>query len=158
MDRISALHAAPAVGLTVDAAARDAFRRLIDACADGVEGHRKAAELVDDAVAKSLFELWANERTDFLVQLQNVAVRFGATEEDPGTATAAAHRGWMSLANVFGDDGAVIEAAATGEKAAVDSYEAALATDLPDYARPVVISQYEQVRAILERLENWETV
>lgn len=158
MDRISALHAAAAADLVVDVEARNAFRSLIDTVADGVEGHRKAAELVEDPVAKSLFELWGNERADFLVQLQNVAVRFGATEEDPGTVTAAVHRGWMSLTNVLSDDESIISAAATGEQAAVAAYEAALETDLPDYARPVVVSQHEQVRDILDRLENWEAV
>lgn len=143
----------------VDAQARQGVNRLIDIIADGVEGHRKSAELVEDQVAQSLFQLWSRERAEFLAALQNIASGFGAAEDDPGSTAGTLHRAWMTAANaVTGDDESVIEAAANGEQAALDAYEEALETDLPDEARKVIQSQYEQVRDIHERLSNWEAV
>lgn len=143
----------------VDTEARDAVNHLIDIVADGVEGHRKSAELVEDQVAQSLFQLWSRERTEFLGALQNIASRFDANEDDPGTTTGTLHRAWMTAANaITGDDESVIEAAVNGEQAALDAYEAALDTDLPDEVRTVIQNQYEQVRDIHERLSNWEFV
>ena len=46
--------------------ARDAVNRLIDIVATGIEGHRRSAELVEEPVARSLFQLWSRERTRFL--------------------------------------------------------------------------------------------
>lgn len=143
----------------VSAEARQSVNRLIDIVADGVEGHRKSADLVEDEVAQSLFQLWSRERAEFLVALQNVASSFGAQEDDPGSAIGTVHRAWMTAANaVTGDDESVIEAAINGEQAALEAYEEALDTALPDEARPVIQSQYEQVKKIHERLTNWEAV
>ncbi len=158
MDRMTG--APPAVPApAVDPSARGAVRNLIDHVSDGVEGLAKSAELVEDEVAQALFELWSNERKEFLAELHNLAVDFGADEEDPGTARGAVHRAWMTAKNaITGDDEAVIESAINGEEAAMEAYEAALSTGLPDDARTVIQRQYDQVREIHERLTKWGAV
>ncbi len=139
--------------------ARNALTTLINLVADGVEGLAKSAELVEDDVARSLFELWSNERQQFLADLHNIAARFSADDEDPGTVGGAVHRAWMTAKSaVTGDDEAVIEAAERAEQTAIDAYEEALGTDLPDYARPVIQQQLGQIRSIHDRLVNWDAV
>lgn len=139
--------------------AHNALTTLINLVADGVEGLAKSAELVEDDVARSLFELWSNERQQFLADLHNIAARFSADDEDPGTVGGAVHRAWMTAKSaVTGDDEAVIEAAERAEQTAIDAYEEALGTDLPDYARPVIQQQLGQIRSIHDRLVNWDAV
>ncbi len=139
--------------------ARDALTAVVNLVQDGVEGLAKSAELVEDTVAQALFQGWSDERREFLADLHNIAARFTADDGDPGTAGGAVHRAWMTAKSaVTGDDEAVIEAAIGGEQTAIEAYEKALATDLPDYARPVIQQQLEQIRSIHDRLVNWDAV
>ncbi|MBT8249150.1 MAG: PA2169 family four-helix-bundle protein [Acidimicrobiia bacterium] len=147
----------PEGSISLDASS--ALTTLINLVSDGVEGLAKSAELVEDDVARSLFELWSSERRQFLADLHNIAARFSADDEEPGTVGGAVHRAWMTAKSaVTGDDEAVIEAAVRGEQTAIDAYEDALGTDLPDYARPVIQQQLEQIRSIHDRLTNWDAV
>lgn len=136
----------------------DAIEKLINLCADGVEGHKRSAALVEDTVAKSLFELWSRERADFLTALTNLGARHGAEVDEPGTAAGSAHRVWLSAIEKVSGDDAVIGAAENGEGVALEAYESALELDLPADVRKVVQQQYEQIRDIRDRLANWSTV
>lgn len=136
----------------------DALERLIDICADGVEGHERSASSVEDEVAQPLFEAWGAERAEFLAALQEVAAPYGVTVEEPGTVTGTVHRAWIATLDSIAGDDAVISAAARGEKVAMETYEEVLEGDLPNDVRTVVQQQYEQIREIHERLENWDTV
>ncbi len=137
----------------VDNDVEEALSTVIDLVSDGVEGLTKCAELVEDTVAQSLFRLWANERRSFLADLHNIAARFSGNDGDPGTTRATLHRTWMTVKNmVTGDDESVFESASRGERAAIDAYEDALATDLPDDVRPILQNQLDEIRSIHDRL------
>lgn len=142
----------------VDPDLPDTLERLINICADGVEGYKRSASLVDDDVAKALFEGWATERTEFLAELQEMAAPRGVTVDEPGTTAGAVHRAWIATLDTVAGNDAVVSAAARGEKVAVETYEEALEEDLPADVRTVVQKQYEQIRSAQERLDNWDTV
>ncbi|MBT8202346.1 MAG: PA2169 family four-helix-bundle protein [Acidimicrobiia bacterium] len=141
-----------------DARTREALESLIDIAADGVEGHKRSAELVEDAVAKPLFELWSRQRADFLATLQQFGAEYDVTTGDPGTGSGTVHRAWLTTLEAVAGDDAVIGAAATGESVAIATYESALENDLPSELRTVVQEQYNSIREIHERLENWDAV
>ncbi len=142
---------------TVDPRIEDTLGRLINLCADGVEGHKRSAALVEDQVAKQLFEGWARERAEFLSGLQELGARHAVGEEEPGTTAGAVHRAWTTVIETISGDSAVIDAAATGEGVAMEAYEEALEIGLPAEVRKVVQHQYEQISEIRQRLINWET-
>ena len=148
----------PAGTTANDAQVADTLKSLIDIVADGVQGHERSAELVDDEVAKPLFELWSRQRADFLAALQQFASQHGIAVDDPGTGSGTVHRAWLTTLETVAGDNAVIDAAATGEGVAVATYETALEQNLPTELRTVVQDQYDTIREIHERLENWDAV
>lgn len=136
----------------------ETLESLIDIVADGVKGHERSAELVEDEVAKPLFELWSRQRAEFLAALQDFGARYGAATGEPGTGSGTVHRAWLTALEAVAGDKAVIDAAATGEGVAVATYETALEAELPEELRTVVQQQYDAIREIHERLENWDAV
>jgi uncharacterized protein (TIGR02284 family) len=71
---------------------------LIETLKDGQEGFRQAAEAVEDAELKTLFNECSLQRARFAGELQSEAVTLGENKpEDSGSAAGALHRSWINL-------------------------------------------------------------
>ncbi|HEU4697917.1 MAG TPA: PA2169 family four-helix-bundle protein [Gemmatimonadales bacterium] len=124
------------------------LNNLLETCRDGEQGFRTAADGVDDANLKRLFQSYAQQRAEFVAELQREVQRLGGDPADHGHAAAAAHRGWINIKSaVTGkDDHAVLAEAERGEDYAVKAYRQALDSGLSPELRMIVERQYMQVK------------
>ena len=98
------------------------------------------------------------QRARFAAELQREVRRLGGEPEETGSTAAVLHRGWMSIKSaVTGEDeGAVISECERGEDSAVDAYEEALKTDLPNDVKEIVSRQFSQVKEAHDRIRSLE--
>jgi uncharacterized protein (TIGR02284 family) len=95
---------------------------------DGERGYAAAAGDVRDAKLKMLFQAWSSDRSDWIVALQRAIGAMGAFAENEGSAGGLGHRGWMAIRHaVETGDRAILEECERGDKAAVTTYDFALA-------------------------------
>ncbi|MGH7324259.1 MAG: ferritin-like domain-containing protein [Candidatus Rokuibacteriota bacterium] len=136
------------------------LNNLVETCRDGQEGFRTAAEHVKDPQLKQLFMTYAQQRAQFITELQGEIRRLGDDPDRSGSVAGALHRGWMNIRSAVsgGDDRAIVAEAERGEDAAKTAYEDALQRGLPTAARGLVEQQYarvteahDRVRALRER-------
>src|SRR5436305_26090 len=116
---------------------------LIETCKDGEAGYHWAADGVEDAELKSLFNRYAQQRAQFASELRSEVRHLGGDPEDSGSTGGALHRGWINVKSaVTGKDReAIISECERGEDAAVESYEEALKESLPGEAQMLVDRQ-----------------
>jgi uncharacterized protein (TIGR02284 family) len=131
---------------------------LIQTCRDGEEGFRTAAGGVDDANLKRLFASYAQQRAEFIHELQREVRQLGGDPEERGHAAGAVHRGWINIkAAVTGkDEGAVISECERGEDVAKRNYQHALEQTLPSDVRLVIERQYMQVKDAHDHVRSLE--
>lgn len=125
---------------------------LVKVLIDGRKGFAKAADLLSDNGHTDLAEtmrLYSEQRQRFVAELREAASGYVTIDDEDGSAGAGVHRAWMSLADtVTGDDPhAVLAVAEQGEDHAKETYEEALADDLPSDVRTVVTRQAADVAA-----------
>lgn len=132
---------------TVDAKTSGAVNQLIERYIDGEKGFFEASEQVNDAGLKAAFLRKSGQRKKFREDLQGKLAALGKNYETKGSTAAAAHRAWIDTKAVVtkGDDVAVLNAARTGEEAAVKTYKDLLGAGLPEDLRKTVQDQYEDV-------------
>lgn len=125
-----------------------ALNELIETCRDGQEGFRVAAEGVKNAELRESFHGYALQRAAFVGALQDEVRRLGGEPEQTGSLVATLHRGWMGLRAALegGDDRAVVAECERGEGVALESYRAALDTDMPADVRAMVERQFAELR------------
>ncbi len=138
-----------------------ALTGLLNINRTSVKGYQEAAEAVQNPQLKAQLSQFSQQRAGFVSVLEQHAQQYGiaadatATAESLATdAAAALHRGWLDVKSLLTghDDSSVLEAAKTGEAAALKAYETALATSgLPAGAQGVLQQQHGQ---ILEA-KNW---
>ncbi|MGG5259188.1 ferritin-like domain-containing protein [Phycicoccus avicenniae] len=133
-------------------------KELVETLRDGEKGFASAAEKLRDGenpeVATMLQRL-SDQRAGFAREIVELGHDYGDDVDESGTATAALHRGWLSLKDALtGDDASgVLGAAATGEDHAVSEYEKALEADLSDGFRTVVQRQHAAVLAARDEVK-----
>jgi uncharacterized protein (TIGR02284 family) len=127
---------------------------LIETCKDGEEGFRTCAEDIKRADMKPLFERAARRCGEAARELQVLVTAYGGKAELSGSFAGSAHRRWVDIKSaIMGkDDAAVLAECERGEDVAKESYQKALAKDLPADVRTVVERQYRGV------LEHHDTV
>lgn len=132
---------------TVDAKTSGAVNQLIERYIDGEKGYFEASEQVNDAGLKAAFLQKSGQRKKFREDLQEKLAGLGNKYETNGSVAAAAHRAWIDTKAVVtkGDDVAVLNAARTGEEAAVKTYKDLIGSGLPEDLRKTVQEQYEDV-------------
>lgn len=138
-----------------------ALTDLLNLNRTSTKGYQEAAEEVKNPELKSQLSQYSQQRASFVSDLERYARQYGIDASGSNTveslatdAAAAVHRGWINIKSaVTGqDDSAVLEAAETGEAAALKGYETALsATDLPADVQSVLQKQHGEV---LEA-KNW---
>ena len=125
-----------------------------------VKGYQEAAEEVKSADLKAKLSQYSQQRAGFVADLEGFAQQYGLDTKDNtaesvvAEAAAAAHRGWINIKSAITgqDDSSVLEAAETGEAAALKTYETVLSSnDVPAGAKTVFQQQHD---AILQA-KNW---
>jgi uncharacterized protein (TIGR02284 family) len=134
-----------------------ALNRLVEACTDAEKGYANAAANVRDPAMKSLFLRRAQQRMDFVVELQRTITTLGAGPENEGTIRGTLHRGATEarLALEGRSDRIVLEECIRGEKNARDVYEKALVATAADaHLRSLVTHQLGFVNEAISDLER----
>ena len=121
---------------------------LIENCKDGEYGFRTCAEHATSSDLKSVFSQRASECQQGAQELQALVTRFGGTPDTSGSASGAAHRGWVAVRAAVStdDDQAMLNECERGEDIALNRYRKALDQDLPAEVEQVVRRQYDGAR------------
>jgi uncharacterized protein (TIGR02284 family) len=123
------------------------LNNLIETLKDGEKGFQSAGAEVKDPGLKATFEQFAQQRARFARELQSQVATLGGKAETTGSATAAAHRGWINIKSALGGgEKSILNEAERGEDAAVKSYEKAINEPLPEYVAGVVRRQFAEVK------------
>ena len=131
-----------------DAEVISTLNTLIETCRDGQQGFQTAAEGVQGSELRELFRRYALQRAGFAGELQDEVRRLGSDPEGSGSLVASLHRGWMGLRAALegNDDHAVVAECERGEGVALETYRAALGTDMPASVRSTVERQFAEIK------------
>jgi len=121
---------------------------LIETSRDGEEGFRQCAETVKNPNLKPFFEQKAERCREAVTQLTQIVREMGGTPETGSSTSGTMHRFWVSLrSSITGmNDHAILDECERGEDVAKQSYEKALAQDLPGDVKRVIERQYAEVK------------
>ena len=137
---------------------KEVTKELMETLEDGRLGYEKSVERLADEhpTIASRLGAAAKQRSEMYEELQTIASAYGDDLEESGTVAAKVHRGWLALKDALTGDSAeaVLHAAMTGEKHAIEQYEEALSEDLSPEFRPVIQRQLVKIRAALSELES----
>jgi uncharacterized protein (TIGR02284 family) len=134
------------------------LNRLIETCRDSQEGFRMAAERMENAELKTLFNLYGQQRAQFAAELQAEVRRLGGDPEEAGSLAGALHHGWINIKSMVtgADEAAIISECERGEDLAVKNYQEALRGELPNVIRELVEGQVRQVKEAHRRIRGLE--
>ena len=127
------------------------LNKLIEACKDGQEGFRLAAEAItDDEDLKSFLFSCSLQRSKFAGELQNELIGLGESgPTETSSVTSALHRGWINLKTAItgNDNHAILAECERGEDSAVAAYRKAVDSGLSDPLLQIVETQLQEVVA-----------
>jgi len=128
---------------------------LIETCKDGQNGFKEAAEGVERSDLKSLFYEFAQQRAQFVGELQSLVRTIGGDPENSGSTLAAIHRGWINIKSVVTgkDEHAILNECERGEDSAKNAYKSALESGLPANVLDTVQTQYTSVQSAHDRVK-----
>jgi uncharacterized protein (TIGR02284 family) len=131
---------------------------LIETSRDGEQGFRTAAEGITDPQVRTTFQHYAQQRAQFVRELQQAVSKLGGSAENSGSMSGSMHRGWMKIKEaVTGkDDHAIIAEAERGEDVAKAAFDGALREDLPRDILALVERMAAQVREAHDRVRALE--
>ena len=129
---------------------------LAETCADGAEGFKQAADGLQSPKVKEIFRNYSQQRERFATELRSEVERLGGSPATGGSASGAAHRGWINIKSaVTGrNDDAIIAEAERGEDVAVEAYQKALKADVPLDVQSKIQQQYGQVKAAHDQVRD----
>lgn len=136
------------------------LNNLIQTCKDGQEGFTEAAQGVTSSDLKDLFMRFAQQRAQFVGELQDEVRKLGGDPETSGSIAASLHRGWIDIKSVVTgkDEGAILSECERGEDVAVQSYQNALKAALPSDANSVIERQYMQIKEAHDRIKGLRNI
>jgi uncharacterized protein (TIGR02284 family) len=133
----------------------DVLNKLVITSEDGEKGFAEAADLATDPKLKLLFGECARECHQAAKELQAEITATGAKAPDHGSATGAAHRGWIKLKSTVADTNiALLEEVERGEDHAKAAYTAALKARLPAKLKSLVEKQQAGVLRNHDRIRD----
>jgi len=132
------------------------LNNLIEICRKGQAEFRKAADSVQNSEFRRLFNIFHQQRTQFITELQTELNRLGgesesAVETKPSNTipfVSAAARKTM----VNRDEASVVADCQSEEESAVNDYQEALKADLPLDVQYVVKRQYMDIKDAYDRI------
>ena len=130
---------------------------LIQTCLDSQEGFRTAAERIYNSEFRRLFNIFAQQRNQFVTELQAEVNRLGGnpvSSESGKPAYWSLERGWRAAKAIVakGDESSIVAGCQRGEEAAVRGYQEALKADLPLDVQYVVKRQYMDIKDAYDRM------
>jgi len=127
---------------------------LVETCRRGQEGFRSAAESIRNSEFRRLFNIFAQQRGQFITELQAEIHRLGG--EGRGTTAASAPDNAIPFrlpgAAEFRDEATLTAECQREEEAAVNDYQEALKADLPLDVQYVVKRQYMDIKDAYDRI------
>jgi len=136
------------------------LKSLLAIVNDGKEGYKNAAENADAAELKALFTTYSIQRAEFEMELKTNIREHGSDADNVhGGPLGAIHRTWIDIKTALtaNDNSAVLGAAITGEKAAVEAYDEVLSDpNLSFELRQILITQRENINECLRNIQSLE--
>lgn len=122
------------------------LNNLIETCRDGELGFRHVAQKARSAQLRVLFTRRADDCALAAADLASCVRQLGG-KPDSGSNEAALHRVWAALSSGIAgtSDLSLLEDCERGEDIALQRYRRALATDLPEPERSLVMRQLQGV-------------
>jgi uncharacterized protein (TIGR02284 family) len=129
---------------------------LIETCSRGRRGFQNAADGVRNSEFRRLFNIFSQQRAQFVAELHAEATRLGkqaSAETDVSTPTGRTlpFRSPAMRSEVV-DEARVIAVCQGEEEAAVNDYQEALKADLPLDVQYVVKRQYMDIKDAYDRI------
>ena len=120
---------------------------LIDTCRTGQASFHSAAESIQNSEFRRLFNIFSQQRAQFVSELQSEVHRLGGetgneTVSAPLTGNAVPFRSPAATKSAMRDEASIIGECQREEEAAVNDYQEALKADLPLDVQYVVKRQY----------------
>jgi uncharacterized protein (TIGR02284 family) len=130
------------------------LNNLTETCRDGQEGFRTAAEYIRNPEFRRLFNIFSQQRAQFVTELQAEVHRLGGAPDESKSMAGWLHRGWINIKSAVmrGGDSSIIVECQNGEEAAVERYQEALKADLPLDVQYVVKRQYMDIKDAFDRI------
>jgi uncharacterized protein (TIGR02284 family) len=126
---------------------------LIETCRDGQECFRIAAESIRNSEFRRLFNIFSQQRVQFVSELLAEVHRLGGDVAKAGSQTGSLHRTWMNLKpSMNRDEASIIAEGQREEEAAVNDYLEALKAGLPLDVQYVVKRQYMDIKDAYDRI------
>jgi uncharacterized protein (TIGR02284 family) len=128
------------------------LNKLIKTGRDSRHMYKTAAEDVRFAEYNVLFQRYAEQRANFVTELQEEVRRLGGSPVQSGTVAGKLHQGWMEVKSIATgqDEGAMLNECALSEEATLKEYEEALEKDLPANPRSILDRQYRLIQEVYE--------
>ena len=133
------------------------LKGLINILNDGKEGYESASETTDSIELQGLFLKFSAQRAGYAMELKDhLAAHGGESENESGGVLGALHRTWIDIKQALSskEDVSILAAIETGEKAAIDKFDAVL-DDPATHADHVELLQKQRtgIREALTEIE-----
>ncbi|HEY2379998.1 MAG TPA: PA2169 family four-helix-bundle protein [Terriglobia bacterium] len=135
---------------------------LIETCKTGREEFRNAAESIQNSEFRRLFNIFSQQRVQFISELKSEVHRLGgdsvveAGSEAEATAPLPSNtipfRNPAAAKTTMRDEAGIISECQHEEEAAVNDYQEALKADLPLDVQYVVKRQYMDIKDAYDRI------
>jgi len=126
---------------------------LVETCIDGQECFRISAEKIQNSEFRRLFNIFSQQRAQFVTELQAEAHRLGGDSRKDLRSVGPLRRTWINLKpSTPRDEASVIAECQREEEAAVNDYQEALKADLPLDVQYVVKRQYMDIKDAFDRI------
>ena len=127
------------------------LNNLVETCNDGQKSFRLAAESIHNSEFRRLFNIFSQQRAQFVSELQAEIHRLGGTVSK-APETGPSERAWRNLKKPMRDEAAIIAECQHEEEAAVNAYQEALKADLPLDVQYVIKRQYMDIKDAYDRI------
>ena len=138
----------------------DIIEDLIEINNDGNEGYKTAADDIDNPAYKTLFYGYAQQRAKFASELEREAQLLGRDPDSGESIIGAIHRGWINIKSAFTSGGseAILGECETGDRAAIETYEKALAEPLPTNIESLVRAQHQAILEAYNKIKSFKNI
>ena len=128
------------------------LNRLIETCTKSQKVFRTAAENVQNSEFRRLFNIFSQQRTQFITELQAEVHRLGGEVNIESTPEPLKTLPFKSAVGGMRDESASIAECQREEEAAVHEYQHALKADLQLDVQYVVKRQYMDIKDAYDRI------
>jgi uncharacterized protein (TIGR02284 family) len=123
------------------------LNKLIDTCKNGQETFRSAAENIHNSEFRRLFNIFAQQRAQFISELKAEVHRLGG-DAGPAESRVVSSARWGAPREEAG----IIAECQAEEESAVNDYQEALKADLPLDVQYVIKRQYMDIKDAYDRI------